>query len=58
MDKLYGAAMKFTRDATNAEDLVAETFEKAWKNLDKLEDRDSFDAWIMRILSNTFISKW
>ncbi|MFT7533133.1 MAG: RNA polymerase sigma factor (sigma-70 family) [Gammaproteobacteria bacterium] len=58
MDKLYGTAMRFTRDSTNAEDLVAETFEKAWKYLDKLQDRESFDAWIMRILSNTFLSNW
>jgi len=58
MDRLYGAAMRFTRDNADAEDLVAETLEKAWHKLDSLEDRDNFDGWIMRILSNTYISQW
>ena len=58
MDRLYGAAMRFTRNADDAEDLVAETLEKAWHKLDSLDDRENFDAWIMRILSNTYISQW
>lgn len=58
MDRLYGAAMRFTRDPTNAEDLVAEALAKAWKSIDKLEDRKRFDGWMMRILSNTYISQW
>jgi len=58
MDRLYGAAMRFTRNADDAEDLVAATLEKAWHRLDTLDDRQYFDAWIMRILSNTYISQW
>ena len=58
MDRLYGAALRFTRNRHDAEDLVAETLEKAWNRLDTLDDRDNFDAWIMRILSNTYISQW
>ena len=58
MDRLYGASMRFTRNANDAEDLVAEALEKAWNSLDTLEDRDRFDGWIMRILSNTYISQW
>ncbi len=58
MDRLYGTAMRFTRNSADAEDLMAECFEKAWNNLSKLEARDKFDGWIMRILSNTYISKW
>ena len=58
MDRLYGAAMRFTRNSADAEDLMAETLEKAWNNLDSLDDRGRFDGWIMRILSNTYISQW
>ena len=58
MDRLYGAAMRFTRNASDAEDLMAEALEKAWNALDSLDDRDRFDGWIMRILSNTYISQW
>lgn len=58
MDRLYGTAMRFTRNASDAEDLMAESLEKAWNNLDKLQDRYSFDGWLMRILSNTYISQW
>ena len=58
MDRLYGTALRFTRDATNAEDLLATTLEKAWKCFDNLEDLDRFDGWMMRILSNTYISQW
>ena len=58
MDRLYGAAMKFTRNSDDAEDLLAETLEKAWKKLDSLESREKFDGWIMRILSNSYISQW
>ena len=58
MDRMYGAAMRFTRNASDAEDLMAETLEKAWNRLDSLEDRARFDGWIMRILSNTYISQW
>lgn len=58
MDRLYGAAMRFTRNKDDAEDLVADTLEKAWHKLDTLDDRENFDGWIMRILSNTYISQW
>ena len=34
MDRLYGAAMRFTRNASDAEDLMAEALEKAWNALD------------------------
>ena len=58
MDRMYGTAMRFTRNATDAEDLIAESLEKAWHNLDSLEDVEKFDGWMMRILSNTYISQW
>lgn len=58
MDRLYGAALRFTRNSADAEDLVASALEKAWHGLDSLDDRDRFDGWMMRILSNTYISQW
>ncbi|MEM7290786.1 MAG: sigma-70 family RNA polymerase sigma factor [Pseudomonadota bacterium] len=58
MERLYGAAMRFTRNASDAEDLMSEALEKAWNNLDSLQDREKFDGWMMRILSNTYISQW
>lgn len=56
MDRLFGTALRLTRDRADAEDLVAETFAKAWARLESLEDRQSFEKWIFRILVNTFIS--
>ncbi|WP_274424597.1 sigma-70 family RNA polymerase sigma factor [Chelativorans sp. YIM 93263] len=56
MDRLYGTALRLTREQADAEDLVAETFAKAWARLESLEDRQSFEKWIFRILVNTFIS--
>ena len=58
MERLYGAAMGFTRNASDAEDLMAGALEKAWNSLDSLQDREKFDGWVMRILSNTYISQW
>jgi RNA polymerase sigma-70 factor (ECF subfamily) len=56
MDRLYAAALRLTRESTEAEDLVAETVMRAWAKLDQLEDRERFQGWIFRILTNAFIS--
>ena len=58
MDRMYGTALRFTRNSTDAEDLVADTLVKSWKSFDTLDEMDRFEGWIMRILSNTYISKW
>jgi RNA polymerase sigma-70 factor (ECF subfamily) len=58
MDRLYGTALRLTRDATDAEDLVAETVATAWAKLQDLRDPQRFEAWIIRILTNTFVSEW
>jgi RNA polymerase sigma-70 factor (ECF subfamily) len=57
-DRLYGTALRLTRNSDDAEDLVAETVAKAWAKLGELSDPQSFDAWILRILMNTFVSEW
>lgn len=57
-DRLYGTALRLTRNSEDAEDLVAEAVARAWSKLGELRDPQSFDGWIQRILSNTFISEW
>jgi RNA polymerase sigma-70 factor (ECF subfamily) len=57
-DRLYGTALRLTRNPDDAEDLVAETVARAWGRLKDLSDPRSFDGWIQRILTNTFISEW
>lgn len=57
-DRLYGTALRLTRNSEDAEDLVAEAVARAWSKLGELRDPQSFDGWILRILSNTFISEW
>lgn len=56
MDRLYGTALRLTRNADDAEDIVAETVAKAWRNLDGLRECARFEGWIFHILNNTFVS--
>ena len=58
MDSLYGTALRLTRDAGQAEELVAETVARAWSALESLKSRARFRPWIYRILTNTFISDY
>lgn len=57
-DRLYGTALRLTRNRDEAEELVAETVAKAWANLGRLRDAQAFEGWIQRILANTFMSQW
>jgi RNA polymerase sigma-70 factor (ECF subfamily) len=57
-DRLYGTALRLTRNADDAEELVAESVAKAWAKFAELRDRQCFEAWIQRILANTFLSDW
>lgn len=57
-DRLYGTALRLTRNPEDAEDLVAETVVKAWARLGELRERQAFPGWLLRILNNTFISEW
>ena len=56
MDRLYGTALRLTRNPTDAEDLVSEAVTKAWANFGHLADRQAFPKWLFRILTNTYIS--
>ena len=56
LDAMYGVALRLTRNATDAEDLVSEAVAKAWYSIDSLDDWERFRAWIFRIMRNHFIS--
>jgi RNA polymerase sigma-70 factor (ECF subfamily) len=53
---LYNHAFWLTRNQTEAEDLVQETFSKALRAFDSFEPGTNFKAWIFRILRNTFLT--
>lgn len=56
LDELYGAALRMTRNPTEAEDLVQEAVLRAWKNWHRFDKGTNCRAWIFRILVNTFIN--
>lgn len=58
IDRLFGTALRLTRNRADAEDLVAETVSKAWARLGELHEAQCFEAWIQRILANAFVSQW
>lgn len=58
MDRLYGTALRLTRNPDEAEDIVAEAVGKAWHKLDELHDIERLEGWLFRILNNTFVSAW
>jgi RNA polymerase sigma-70 factor (ECF subfamily) len=53
---LYNHAFWLTRNHTEAEDLVQETFSKALRAFDSFQPSTNFKAWIFRILRNTFLT--
>ena len=57
MDALFGVALRLTRNTADAEDLVADSVEKAWSAVETLADRERFRPWLFRILRNGFISQ-
>ncbi|MCL2802492.1 MAG: sigma-70 family RNA polymerase sigma factor [Micrococcales bacterium] len=58
VDQLYSAAMRMTRDPTDAEDLVQETYLKAFAAFGQFKPGTNMKAWLYRILTNTFISEY
>lgn len=58
LDQLYGAAMRLTRNPHDAEDLVQETYVKAFANFHQYTEGTNLKAWLYRILNNTFISNY
>ena len=58
MDSLYSTALRFTRNTEEAEDLVQDTYLRAYRFFDKFQTGTNFKAWIFKILTNTFINKY
>lgn len=58
MDQLYGAAMRMTRNPSDAADLVQETFVKAFASWASFTQGTNLKAWLYRILTNTYINTY
>jgi RNA polymerase sigma-70 factor (ECF subfamily) len=58
MSSLYTAALRMTRNPADAEDLVQETYLKAYRAFGRFEDGTNLKAWLYRILTNTFINSY
>ena len=58
MDQLYAAALRMTRNSADAEDLVQETYAKAFAAQDKFTPGTNLKAWLYRIQTNAFINSY
>lgn len=58
LDSLYSTALRMTRNTQEAEDLVQDSFLRAFRFFDKFELGTNFRAWIFKILTNTFINNY
>src|SRR5579863_1335565 len=58
MPALYTAAMRMTRNRADAEDLVQETYLKAYRGFDSFQEGTNLRAWLYRILTNTYINAY
>jgi RNA polymerase sigma-70 factor (ECF subfamily) len=58
LPSLYGAAMRMTRNPSDAEDLIQETFLRAYRGFGGFTEGTNLKAWLYRILTNTFINSY
>ncbi len=58
LDQLYSAALRTTRNAADAEDLVQETYAKAFAAFHQFRPGTNLKAWLYRILTNTYINTY
>ncbi len=58
MDAIYSTALRLARNEQDAEDLVQDTYMRAFRFFDKFEPGTNFKAWLFKILTNTFINSY
>ncbi len=58
LDQMYSAALRMTRNPADAEDLVQETYAKAYASFHQFRRGTNLKAWLYRILTNTFINNY
>ena len=58
IDQLYSAAMRMTRNPQDAEDLVQETYAKAFAAFHQFKPGTNLKAWLYRILTNAYINTY
>lgn len=58
LDQLYGGALRMTRNPQDAEDLVQETYLKAYKSFHSFTPDTNLKAWLYRIMTNNYINSY
>jgi len=58
IDQLYGAALRMTHNPADAEDVVQETYARAFAAFHQFKPGTNLKAWLYRILTNTFINNY
>ena len=58
MPSLYSAALRMTRNPADAEDLVQESYLKAYRGFHSFQEGTNLKAWLYRILTNTYINRY
>ena len=58
MSALYSAALRMTRNPSDAEDLVQETYLRAYRGFGGFKDGTNLKAWLYKILTNAFINRY
>src|SRR6266487_5366298 len=58
LPSLYGAAMRMTRNPADAEDLVQDTYLRAYRGFSSFKEGTNLKAWLYRILTNGFINTY
>jgi RNA polymerase sigma-70 factor (ECF subfamily) len=58
LDGLYGTALRLTRNRATAEDLVQDTFLKAWRSFHTFQEGTNARAWLYKILMNAYIDSY
>jgi RNA polymerase sigma-70 factor (ECF subfamily) len=58
LDEVYGVALRMTKNPDAAQDLVAEAYARAWKNLAQFQPGTNIRAWLYRIMTNAYINNY